>query len=71
MSTIFAKRRRPCRWRRCPWMVFPLWVNCTADPIESGMLMAALQVEVAQYVDAYQEARDASDHYIRPTFGWE
>ena len=24
------------------------------------MLMAALQVEVAQYVDAYQEARDAS-----------
>ena len=23
------------------------------------MLMAALQVEVAQYVDAYQEARDA------------
>ena len=33
--------------------------------------MAALQVEVAQYVDAYQEARDASDHYIRPTFGWE
>ena len=29
-------RRRPCLWRRCPWIVFPLWVNCTADPIDSG-----------------------------------
>ena len=36
VSITFAKRRRPCRWRRCPWIVSPLWVNRTADPIERG-----------------------------------